>query len=370
MIFKLNERYASSTLSTRISLTSELCALSYVRNKDMGEYVDAYTSLLNRLAAMNAPIPDALAVIMVLIGQHGHFEATVAAIRSISDENLTWDDVTSRLIEQTSSPRSRTRQDSALAFHSRPICSFCGRQGHEANRCFTNPSNPNNRLGTPPSHPSSQRSGPNRRSAMVHAVDSNGPAFSPPPVQEVSPIPPPTAFSAAQHPPGASHGRGPRSYHLLVARATTAVLPATASAVASHILIDSGASAHMCPHREWFTQIRLCAPSHILLLDDSTLVCQEEGIIHFTVHSGTHPYIFLLPHTLYAPALRHTLISCSAVSSSALHTYFARPPLLNLRCFYSIIPCLGRSLHPPRLPLLPEYSSGVPLIRSYASSGP
>jgi hypothetical protein len=160
---------------------------------------------------------------------------------------------------------------------------------------------------------------------MVHAVDSNGPALPLPPVQEDSPVPPPTAFSAAQHPPGAIHGRYTLSYHLLVACATTAVLPDPASAVASHILIDSGASAHMCPHREWFTQLCPCAPSHILLGDDSTLVCQEEGTIHFTVHSGTHPYTFLLPHTLYAPALRHTLISCSALYSSALHTYFAGP---------------------------------------------
>jgi hypothetical protein len=107
-----------------------------------------------------------------------------------------------------------------------------------------------------------------------------------------------------------------------VARAITAVLPDPASAVASHILIDSVASAHMFPHREWFTQIRPCAPSNILLGDYSTLVCQEDGTIHFTVNSGTHPYTFLLPNTLYASALRHTLISCSALSSSALHTYF------------------------------------------------
>jgi hypothetical protein len=79
----------------------------------------------------------------------------------------------------------------------------------------------------------------------------------------------------------------------------------------------------MCPHREWFTDIRPCTPGHILLGDDSTLVCKEEGTIHFTVHSGTRPYTFLLPNTLYTPALRYTLISCSALSSFALHTYFA-----------------------------------------------
>jgi gag-polypeptide of LTR copia-type len=75
MIFKLNERYASYTLSTRMSLISELYTLSYVLNKDMGEYVDTYTSMINRFAAMNAPIPDALAVIMFLSSLQGHFEA-------------------------------------------------------------------------------------------------------------------------------------------------------------------------------------------------------------------------------------------------------------------------------------------------------
>jgi hypothetical protein len=128
-------------------------------------------------AAMNAPMPDALAVIMFLSSLQGHFEATVAAIRFISDHNLTWDDVFSRLIEEASSPRSRTRQDSALAVHSRPICSFCGLQGHEANCFFTNPSNLENRLGSPPMHPSSQCSGPTRCQEMVHAVDQNGPGF-------------------------------------------------------------------------------------------------------------------------------------------------------------------------------------------------
>jgi hypothetical protein len=228
---------------------------------------------------------------MFLSSLQGHFEATVAAIRSISDDNLTWDDITSRLIEEAFSLRSRTKQDSALAVHSRPICSFCGRQGHKANRCFTNPSNPNNRLGTPPSHPSSQRSGPNRLSAMVHAVDPNGLDFPLPPVQEDSPVPPPTAFAAAQHPPGASHGRGTRSYHLGVARATTAVLPDPASAVASHILIYSGASAHMCPHQEWFTQLRPCAPSHILVGDDSILVFQ--GGHHSLYRSLRYPSLHI-----------------------------------------------------------------------------
>jgi hypothetical protein len=188
------------------------------------------------------------------------------------------------------SPRSRTGQDSALAVHSRPICSFCGRQGHDANCCLKSPSNLENRLGSPPMHLFSQRSGPTRCQTMVHAVEPNGPAFPPPPVQEGSTIPPPRALVAAQHPPGASHGISPRSYHNRVAHATSAVLHDPKSAVAIHILIDSGASAHACRHREWFTQNFPCAPNHIHLEDGSTLVCQDKGTINFTLHSVTHPY--------------------------------------------------------------------------------
>jgi hypothetical protein len=142
-------------------------------------------------------------------------------------------------------------------------------------------------------HPSSQRSGPNRLSETDHAVDPNDAVFPPPPVLEDSPVSPPTAFAAAQHPPGAIHRRGHRSYHLLVARTTTAFIPDPESAVAIHIFIDLGASDHnMCHHREGFTKVFPCAAGHILLGDDSILVCQDQGTIRFTVHSGTHFYTF------------------------------------------------------------------------------
>jgi hypothetical protein len=75
-----------------MSHISESYTLSY---EDIDEYVDTYMSLLNRLEAMNSHIPGALAVSTFL---SRHFEATVADIRSMSDEDLTWADVTSRLI--------------------------------------------------------------------------------------------------------------------------------------------------------------------------------------------------------------------------------------------------------------------------------
>jgi hypothetical protein len=129
---------------------------------------------------------------------------------------------------------------------------------------------------------------------MVHSVDAKAPVFPPPSLPEDIPVAQAPEFAAKQQPQRESRGRGPRAYQLLIARAPPAILPDSSSSVASPILIDSGASTHMCPHREWFTDIRLCTPSHVLLRDDSTLLCKgkEEGTIHFTVHSGTRPYSF------------------------------------------------------------------------------
>jgi gag-polypeptide of LTR copia-type len=104
---------------------SELNDMSYARNADMSEYVDNYTSLLDRLETMDAKVPQPLAVIMFLSSMRGQFEAPVAALRTLGDDDLSWDDVTSRLIEEASSAVSRPRHDTALAtVQARVVCGF------------------------------------------------------------------------------------------------------------------------------------------------------------------------------------------------------------------------------------------------------
>jgi hypothetical protein len=125
MIEKLNERYASSSFSTRMSLMSELNDMSFARNADMSENVDNYTFLLDRLDTMDAKVSQPLAVIMFLSNMRGQFEAPVAALSTMGDDELSWDDVTSRLIEEASSAVSRSRRDTALAtVQARVVCDF------------------------------------------------------------------------------------------------------------------------------------------------------------------------------------------------------------------------------------------------------
>jgi gag-polypeptide of LTR copia-type len=65
MLKKLRERYASTKLSTRMSLIAELHNMRY-KNGDIGEYVDKYTALLDRLEGMNSKVSTESAIIMFL----------------------------------------------------------------------------------------------------------------------------------------------------------------------------------------------------------------------------------------------------------------------------------------------------------------
>jgi hypothetical protein len=147
MIQKLNERYASSTLSTRISLMWQLSGLSYQRGKDMGDFVDSFASILDRLECTDATIDEDLSVVILLISMNGHFESTVEAIKTLGEEKLTWDDVgrRSRLIEIATTSQNKRRYV-ALTGREKITCEFCDKRGHEAGRCWKNPDKPHNRL--------------------------------------------------------------------------------------------------------------------------------------------------------------------------------------------------------------------------------
>jgi gag-polypeptide of LTR copia-type len=100
----------------------QLNGLSYQRDKDMGDYVDSFASILDRLECMGAKIDEDLSVVMLLSSMNGSFESTVEAMKTLGDEKLTWDDVCSRLIEvakNVSEQASRCRADGTRDNHLR-----------------------------------------------------------------------------------------------------------------------------------------------------------------------------------------------------------------------------------------------------------
>jgi gag-polypeptide of LTR copia-type len=112
----------------------QLNGLSYQRGKDMGDFVDSFSSILDRLECMGAKIDKDLSVVMLLSRMNGSFESTVEAIKTLGDEKLTWDDVCSILIEVTKTSQNK-RREVALTGREIITCDFCDKRGHEAGRC-------------------------------------------------------------------------------------------------------------------------------------------------------------------------------------------------------------------------------------------
>jgi transposase InsO family protein len=86
--------------------------------------------------------------------------------------------------------------------------------------------------------------------------------------------------------------------------------------------LESGASTHMCPHEKWFKVLRSRKRTDILLGDESTIACNKERTINFLMGFRGRVIRFALENVLFTPGLKHTLISCSALSSAGCETLF------------------------------------------------
>jgi hypothetical protein len=78
----------------------------------------------------------------------------------------------------------------------------------------------------------------------------------------------------------------------------------------------------MCPHETWFKVLRSRKRTDILLGDDSTIACNKEGTIHFSMGFRGKVIRFALDNVLFTPELKHTLLSCSALVSAGCETLF------------------------------------------------
>jgi len=147
MLAKLDERYDSKTTASRISKMTELVSLRYMSvNKDMSTHVDKMAGILEQLAAMDTRIQDELAVALLVASiEAPELEAVTAAIKTLSDDTATWDDVTQRLIEEQRGLHHRHRYEKANVVETKK-CEICHMKNHTTATCFLNPRNPKNRL--------------------------------------------------------------------------------------------------------------------------------------------------------------------------------------------------------------------------------
>ena len=79
-----------------------------VVNEDMSDYVDSFESIFERLDGMEAAVSEDMqvAILLASLTSNKEYDNTVAALKTLSRENLTWDAVTSRLIEEHRAKKS------------------------------------------------------------------------------------------------------------------------------------------------------------------------------------------------------------------------------------------------------------------------
>jgi hypothetical protein len=86
-------------------------------------------------------------------------------------------------------------------------------------------------------------------------------------------------------------------------------------------LIDSGASYHMTPHREWFSEYEKYDGGDVFLGDDSTAKIMGCGRVKLLLKDGR---IRTLPGVLHIPKLSRSLISVSKLDDAGVDTVFGK----------------------------------------------
>jgi hypothetical protein len=86
-------------------------------------------------------------------------------------------------------------------------------------------------------------------------------------------------------------------------------------------LIDSAASYHMTPHREWFSEYEKYDGGDVFLGDDSTTNILGHGRVKLLLKYGR---IRTLPGVLHIPKLARSLISVSNMYDVGLDTVFGK----------------------------------------------
>jgi hypothetical protein len=86
-------------------------------------------------------------------------------------------------------------------------------------------------------------------------------------------------------------------------------------------LIDSGASYHMTPHREWFSEYEKYDGGDVFLGDDSTTKILGRGRVKLLLKYGR---IRTLPGVLHIPKLARSLISVSKLDDAGVDTVFGK----------------------------------------------
>lgn len=364
MLKLLDARYASNRTVTRIAVQTQLFRMSY-NGQNMTEYIDHYSSLFAQLDRMgnDAAIPESHKPTMLLasINPKCSLESTAAALRTKDAKELTWEYVTTTLIDEYNartlpkfnephksrsgrvykqSSRSASLNSNVLpgrvtyrsdaeseedenlnaltvtnkSFKSfrggsqdKIMCDFCEKSGHVESKCFLNPNNPKNRL-TPKMRAVIQ-SGANNFSANLGQSD---------PLKKIE-------FAGV--------AKGCVSNDRLLHVPESPVREASRNKTAginvkslNNTYADSGATTHMFHEEVCFVpgSLKSCSKRIIYLADRTSVTAKSYGEVLLTFEKS----VLRLQDVLFVPALKYNLVSVGRLADKGIESQFTSSHLI------------------------------------------
>ena len=286
MLEKLDRRYDSKTTASKIAKMSELVSMRYTSIRDdMARHVDRMAALIEQLRSMKTTLDDSLAIgILVASIDVPSLLPITAAIKTLAESDINWEDVTSRLIEEsktlTSSSGPVDRANAAMS-----SCQICQKNSHRTENCFLNPMNPHNKLKLSDESPTEildvQKNNrkSNRRGRRGKLNDKNG------------------------------------------ERAAMARKKRNGRRTPDRLMLDSGTTSHLTPHADRVHSKTPC-DTPISLADDSIIVATSKGVrsVQFSTDDGSTKVS--LSDTLIVPNASLSLLSVPALVNKGIGVLF------------------------------------------------
>ena len=313
---KLKLVYQPKGLGKTIYLRKKLFTAKFNTGDSMKEHIKSITETVNQLRSIGSQIEDLDVALVLLSSLPDSFDPLVVSLETFaSSQTLTSDAVINRLLDEerrrdevkSNSSGVESALISTSAF--KPVgnannsaggnarnCTHCGKLGHTVKQCFEIVGYPENYRYKSGKRGNSGKSPPSTRGEGSTALLASTPVIVD------------TDADYASIPS-----------HALVAE----VKHNNNNDDALHFFLDSGASAHMIKHNNYWKDCASIAPHPIILGNKNTIHATERGNVLVEISSGSEKSrSFILSGVLYSPDLGFNLLSIPKMASLGITIEF------------------------------------------------
>jgi hypothetical protein len=289
---KLGNLYQSKSLVNKLFLRKKLYHLRMEDGDSVTKHLNAFNTLVSQLDSVNITIAEEDKCITLLCSLPDSWDNLVVEIGSTTQSTLKYEDVVSSLLSEEMRWKSMDSHSTDALFI----------KGHPQDR---NPDKPSG--GRSKSTSRSKSPGKSLRKCWKCGKIGNYKKY---------------CKSKKVDKPKGSDSNSSTEEKTSTKEGGDVYLASTATHADHDVwLIDSGASYHMTPHREWFSEYEKYDGGDVFLGDDSTAKILGRGRVKLMLKDGR---IRTLPGVLHIPKLARSLISISKLDDAGVKTVFEK----------------------------------------------